>query len=109
MGNGRSRDCRFFVDRIPGDTDANSGGEEVLHNGRAPTWADDPSGGFFFAADTCGGRIQGGFGLRRLVQAGGKPLSKAEDVQLLRVEKGHVGITVELGEYCFISKLNRGT
>jgi hypothetical protein len=47
---------------VSGAADANDGGLEVLHDGKVPTEADDPSANFFFAAGTGGGRLQADLG-----------------------------------------------
>lgn len=54
--NDAATDARFTI--LSGETDANSGGLEKLHDGELPAEADDPADNFFFAAGSDGGRIE---------------------------------------------------
>lgn len=47
--------ARFSL--VDGEADANSGGLEVLHDGRCPSGEDQPRSNFFFRAGTDGGRV----------------------------------------------------
>jgi len=54
--NDAATPAKFAV--LSGAPDENSGGLEMLSNGKLPTEADSPGENFFFAAGTPGGRIQ---------------------------------------------------
>ena len=54
--NDAATTAKFTV--LSGETDANSGGLEKLHDGKLPVEADAPAENFFFAAGSGGGRIE---------------------------------------------------